>query len=1215
MNYSTSKKILFTSFSLSFILLIFSACGSYEPQTLANVKTVSNASKDPIHTFYIAGGAGNAITSEVKTQQLLQSYLDKAKKESTLLYVGDYTSEVNENEAINKALLQKHLDLTKNFKGKTYFTLGDNEWASFDAETIEWVENYIKDNDIKRTEVEPNNVCPLEYREISDNLDMILVDSQWYISNWDRVEDINRKCTDITTRRRFVEELEGAIKDARGKNLIIVMHHPLFSNGTYASAIGGFSPKYGNFDRYYDLRIQVSSLAQELDNVTVVSGHDESLQYLKGGGIHQIISGSMGGTKIANLGKGDITAMGGQIKFEGQYAHPKEGFAVLNYFENGTSTVTFVTSEGEKTLAVTPPLPKDPDPLTTPNNIQNTIVTPVTANEDKTNKTGFYNFIWGKRYRSYFGKPVTAKVGILENLYEGLEVAKAGGGHQSYSARLRDAEGRDYALRGLEKNALKFLKFKVKGIAYTDDDYEGTFAEEVVYDFFSTTHPFMQLVIYPLAQAGQINHANTQLYYVPKQKGFEILDDAYGDGLYYIEERPNTEQKDFVGYNAARPNAKGEVVNDESTTDVLEKLKEDEKYTIDQKAYLRARIFDMLIGDWDRHEDQWRWLAYEQDNEDIEFVPVPRDRDAAFSKFDGIAIPIIQLFLPDVRFWQSYASDIKNVKWFNGEGNNLDRAFINKYGVDTWVEEATFLKNNITDDIVEEAFLRLPIEVQDENSEAIKENFKARLQNLPEIAKRYAEYLNQTVSVHGTNKDDKFTITRLPQGKTKVVIERKLKDEKNEVIFDRTFNASETDEIWLYGLDDKDEFEIQGGASAKTMIRIIGGYGKDTYTVTNRSKLKVYDWKHEESTFDEKTPAKQLTNKYETNTFHWRYFKENNNILVPSVGFRTDDGLFIGASDTYTNYGFNGNPFRYQHSLTANYYFDFQAIELDYLGTFANVFPNVNLEIGGYFTNNGYAKNFFGFGNDTQYDDDAVERDFNRARTKQLKGSLGIAGKYAKIKALFESYEVDRDTTRFLRPGNVSPAVFENQNYAGAEASVAYKNQDAADFPTKALYLGATLGYKGNLDLEDNTFGYASATIGFQQKLIPSGNLVFGTTVEGKTNFGDDYFFYHAPSLGGNNGLRGFRDERFTGKTYFYQSSDLKVRLARIVTAVVPITIGAYGGFDYGRVWLDNDTSDTWHTSTGGGVWVSGLNSLALNLGYFVSDEDQIIQVGFGFGF
>ena len=1219
-----------------FVVILFSACATYKPQSSLNTDIVSEVEK-PIYTFYIASGLGNAGSDgNPETEALLKSYLDKADKESMLLYTGDYTIK-NGNKSDNKKLLDRQITLASDFKGKTRFIPGQNEWSSKNTKDIEWVEDYLKDNDIKDSKVEPNNVCPIEYKELTDDLDILYVDSNWFISDWEGIEYINKKCTDINTKRRFLTELEGYIKDSRGKNLLLVMHHPIFSNGKNAGKetflesitplplvgniinefenLAGFTPQKMNSIRYTYFQMMISALAQDNDNITIVSGHEESLQYLRSKDIRQIVSGSMGTHTGTKLSPGTIANLGGTLKFDGKFSYGKEGFAILRYFKDGSSKVEFITSEDTHTFAVNNEFPKEMPEFETPKFNEKTKTVPVTSDEEKLNKSGFYKFIWGERYREYFGVPVIADVAILDTLYSGLKVTQQGGGHQSFSARLADKEGREYALRGLEKNALKFLRFKVKGIAYNEEAYRGTFAEKAVYDFFSTTHPYMQLVINPLAKASGINHANTQLYYIPKQPGFRLLGPQYGDQLYFIEERPNDEQKVYEGYNRANPKEKGDIVNFESTTDVLEKLNEDEKYTIDQKAYIRARLFDMLIGDWDRHEDQWRWAEYEINQDDVRFIPIPRDRDAAFSKFDGIAIPIIKMVLPDVRFWQSYAPDIKNVKWFNGEGNNLDRAILNKYDASVWVEEAKIIQNKLSDAEIDAAFMLLPKEVQDEASADIRENLKGRLKNLDEIAKIYGDRMNETVVIHATHKDDKIEITRMPEGKTNITMKRLLSDEKNPVFFDRTFNRDETKEIWIYGLNDDDKFEVKGEGDHEIMLRLIGGYGKDEFTVTNKKALKVYDLPYEKTEFPEKTPRHQFTKIYETNTFFWRNFNENNNVFLPNAGYRVDDGFFIGATDTYTNKGFNGEDFRYKHSLGLNYYFNYQAIEAKYDGVFANIFPQWNLEAGGYFTSDTFANNFFGLGNNTNYDEEVVEREFNRARMKQIKLYGGIAYRSIRFRGLFENYQVDFDDERFFTPTNVNENVFNNQNYVGAEASLDYKNVDALDFPTRGLYIDATLGYKANTEIDSVKFGYAAFKFGFDRKLIESGNLVLGSKAEIKTNFGDEYYFYHAPSIGGNNGLRGYRNERFTGETTFYHSTDLKLRLKRYITAVAPITVGVYGGFDYGRVWVDNDDSNTIHTSYGGGFWVGSLNAFAINAGYFVSPEDAIIQVGLGFKF
>lgn len=1212
------------------------ACATHKPQSKL-VQSSETDAKKPIHTFFVAGGLGTETPdANPELQKLLKTYLDKANKKSTLLYTGDYLPK-NADKKTREAFIKAQIEIAKDFKGKTVFVPGHHEWSSNDTKKIEWVEDYLKDHDIKGFEVQPTNVCPLEYVEVNETLDILYVDSNWFESNWDHIDGINKKCTDINTKRRFNEEFEDYIKDSRGKNLLIVMHHPIFSNGKYAGKntflesitplpivgnvineivdLGGFSKQKMSSLRYNYLRTTISSLVQDNDRVTIVSGHEESLQYLASDNIRQIISGSLGSRTGTKISKGFIANIGGSMKYEGKFTYGEKGFAVINYYEDGSSDVKFVTSDDTYVFDLNDKFPKKEAEYAVPSFSNPTKTLPITTNQDKLDKTGFYKFLWGDRYRSYLGSPVTAKIGILDTLYSGLKITKQGGGHQSFSARLQDRNGKDYAMRGLQKDALKFLRFKVPGIAYVDEDFKGTLAESLIYDFFSTSHPYMQLVVDPLARSAGINHARPELYYLPKQPGFKLLGDEYGDQLYFIEQRPMMEQKDYEGFNRANPEEKGEAVNFESTTDVLEKLNRSEKYSIDQRAYIRARLFDMLIGDWDRHEGQWRWIQYEIDDNDTRFIPIPKDRDAAFSKFDGIANPIIKMLVPDVRFWQSYDSDIKNVKWFNAEANNLDVAFLNKYDTSLWIEEAKIIQDQMTDEVIDDAFKRLPIEVQDEAAEDIKNKLKGRLKNLDDIAKRYGDRMQEKVVIHGTHKDDKIEITRLPKGQTKVVLKRLKTDAPNPIFFERTFDRKATKEIWIYGLNDDDQFVVSGEGDNEIMVRLVGGYGDDVFDISNKKKLKVYDWKFEKAEFTNKTPAKQFTPLYETNTFIYREFKENTNVFFPNLGFRTDDGIFIGAKDTYTNHGFNGEDFRYKHVLSANYFFNFNAFEVDYLGLFSNIIPNWNFEILGYYTSPLFGKNFFGYGNDSEYDKDAVGKNFNRARMQQTKLRAGIGYRSLHLHALFENYKVEENSNRLFTKDNFGEDIFSNQNYIGAEADILYENADAQDFPTRGLYFKAVLGYKKNLQLDNMQFGYAALKLGFDKKLIPSGDLVLGSNAEIRTNFGEDFLFYHAQSIGGDTGLRGYRNDRFAGKTSFYQSTDLKWRIKEYITAIAPITIGVFGGFDYGRVWMPGEDSHTWHNSVGGGFWMGSLNAFSVKAGYFVSEEDAIIQVGLGFGF
>ena len=1220
------------------ILLAISSCATFKEQS--NIAEENdNAGKKITYSFYIAGGLGNA--SSLSNNLLLERFkeeLSEAPKNSTLVFTGDNITPTIHNWEMDSLLIDKQLNLTANFKGETVFLPGNNEWKSFELDKIEKVEDYLKEVNRERTKVVPNNGCPIDHRVINDQLDLIIIDSQWFVSNWSRVEGINSKCTDIVTRRRFMEELEGYIGDGAGKNVVIAMHHPVFSNGIYAGNatlknhltpfpiygtlkntvldLGAFNPDHLNSRRYNYLRIAVSALAQENDRITLVSGHEESLQLLKGGQLHQIISGSLGKKSATKLGQGKITAIGGSLDFNGEYTYGARGFARLDYFDDGSSAVSFITENDLSNSTTHTVLPKF-EPVKQYANFSedtnNSKTSKILDDSSAYEKGGFYEFLWGKRYRTYYGKEIDAPIAKLDTLFGGLTVVKEGGGHQSFSLRLEDEDGKQYAMRSLRKSALKFLKFKLPGISYGTADYKDTWAEKAISDFFTTAHPFMQLVIDPLAESVAINHSDTELFYIPKQERLNEFNENYGDELYYIERRPSEEQANYKGYRRTIDETSGKVTDYESTTDMLEKVKSDESYSVDERSLIRARIFDMLIGDWDRHQDQWRWVEYESPDGEKEFMPIPRDRDNAFPRFDGKVIPFIQWFVPNSRNWETYDGDVDNVKWLSLSGSRLDRTLLTSYGPEVWEEEAKAIQLGMTTDIIDNAFMRLPLKVQDETSDYIKKSLIQRLQTLPEVASEYAKYLNKIVAISGTEKDDIFKISRMENGETKVTVKRILSDEKDELMYSRIFNDSLTKELWIYGLGDDDVFIVEGMENSNTKIKIIGGYGEDTYNVENKIGVKLFDWKHEKLNFENLRPNTNLTNNYKTNTFHFRYFEPNTNVLVPTFGFRTDDGAFLGASNTYTKNGINGNPFLQQHSLSANYFFNFKAVELAYSGTYGNVFPNWNLETDAFFTNDRYVSNYFGDGNESVNNEDALGRDFYRARIQKFRATIGLAFYDLRIKSVFESFKVADNSARLFNPTNLDNALFNNQNYGGLELTSEYARDDAGDFPTKAIYFGFTAGYKTNLSLSSNKFGYASLKVGFDHKLEPSGTLVYSTMAEYKGLF--DYntvFFYHSPSLGGNNGLRGFRDERFTGTSYFYQSSDLKLKLKRYVTAVSPVTIGMYGGFDYGRVWMPNESSNVWHTSQGGGFWISSLKALTFNIGYFNSKESNLIQVGFG---
>ena len=88
--------------------------------------------------------------------------------------------------------------------------------------------------------------------------------------------------------------------------------------------------------------------------------------------------------------------------------------------------------------------------------------------------------------------------------------------------------------------------------------------------------------------------------------------------------------------------------------------------------------------------------------------------------------------------------------------------------------------------------------------------------------------------------------------------------------------------------------------------------------------------------------------------------------------------------------------------------------------------------------------------------------------------------------------------------------------------------------------------------------------------------------VGGRHLWGDAPWF-EAAHVGGLNN-RGFRSHRFIGNSSLYGSLSLRGWLGRLPIPLLPSRFGVVGFVDTGRVWLVNESSDTWHTSLGGGL-------------------------------
>ena len=364
---------------------------------------------------------------------------------------------------------------------------------------------------------------------------------------------------------------------------------------------------------------------------------------------------------------------------------------------------------------------------------------------------------------------------------------------------------------------------------------DGSAIDKFLLDFYTTSHPYTPFAIGHLSDAADIFHTKTSLFYIPKQKVLGTFNDEFGDELYMIEEHVGNTQKDMANF--------GKPQKILSTADVLQEIHRTGKSHVDEPSYIRARLFDMLIGDWDRHEDQWRWALIGKEDGAKIYKPIPRDRDQAFSLYDGSLLSFLTRAVPGLRKMQSYDVDLRSEKWFASSPYHLDLNLINNSEWSEWEKQAKYLQANVTDKVIEQAFQAIPKEIKGETINDIKKKLKGRRNNIMKIAKNYFIYLNKFEVIAGTQKKDNFIITRHPEGKTTIEVHRKDLD-----ILHRTFSKEETNEIWIYGLDGKDTFTVQGEGDDLISIKILGGKKNDTYDFKNHKKVKLYDFKSKNNT-------------------------------------------------------------------------------------------------------------------------------------------------------------------------------------------------------------------------------------------------------------------------------------------------------------------------------------------------------------------------------
>jgi hypothetical protein len=616
------------------------------------------------------------------------------------------------------------------------------------------------------------------------------------------------------------------------------------------------------------------------------------------------------------------------------------------------------------------------------------------------------------------------------------------------------------------------------------------------------------------------------------------------------------------------------------------------------------------------------------------YRPIPRDRDQAFSRYDGFVPAVAAQTLPFLRQLQTYGPEMPNMKWTTWSARLFDHTFLNELSWEQWEAQVKIIQQQLKDEVIDSAFGAWPQKAQEISAPAIRKGLKARRNDLMKNARKHYEFLAQSVDVIGTEEMERFEVERLNDDQTKVTVyEITKKGRAKKKVYERTFDNNITKSVNLYGNGEDDEFIITGKVRKSIKVRLIGGLGKDefndqSFVKRGSKKTLVYDDLRKNDVIESKETKDKRTDNYGFNIYDRRGYDSQYDIVMPLpvLGYNPDDGVLVGFSANIINYGFKKDPYASNQQIGGTYAFRTNAFKLNYRGDFLNTFGKWDFLLDLRYHGPTYAFNFAEVGNNTIRDVDNANYYRVRQSSTRLYPALkkrigGNNSGYFSIGPVLETSEIQNTAGRFISTygEGVNKGIFDRKFYGGAQFDFNYNNVDNFFSPHRGVRFYTAFNWTSNLKEQNKKFTSLRSYFTFYKHLDRKENIILASQVGAGINFGTGYEFFQMPTIGGFQGLRGYRTERFYGNNTFYHSSDLRVKLASSYNPVVPLTVGLFGSFDYGRVWLDGEDSEDWHYSYGGGLWIAPIDALVFSLGTFIPKEDfeesprVVFRLGFAF--
>lgn len=793
-----------------------------------------------------------------------------------------------------------------------------------------------------------------------------------------------------------------------------------------------------------------------------------------------------------------------------------------------------------------------------------------------------HHWFFGKNYRAEWAMPVKLPVIRISEIAGGLRPVREGGGMQSKSLRLANAAGQEWVIRSVEKTPDKLLP----------ENLRGTFALDWLDDAMSGQHPFSALIVPPLAEAAGVRHANPLIGVVAQDPALGEFNAKFSGMVVLLEER--------------EPGGKSD-----NTPKMEQQLQKDNDNHYDGRSFLQARLLDLLIGDWDRHEDQWRWLDVEQDKGKV-YQGVPRDRDQVFHVNQGLfpniaALPWIDPLLGD------FNGSLRDARYMLYKTRFMKAYPDSQLSEEEYMEIVHAFVRAETDEVLEAGLRRLPAAAYALRHQELLRKLKERRDGIPAAMKDYYHFINRIVDIRLSDKNELVKVSGSGSADLRVAVYKTDKEgEVKAELMNQRYRGERTREIRIYTSAGNDRVVIDQAPSS-IKLRIIGGPGQKTYEVGQSArKVHLYAARDSIRVLDATGRFKLHLSPDTANTRFVPANRYNVGMPLATAAINADDGFLLGLGFRYIRKdGFRKIPYSSMQQVMITHSFATDAFRIKYNGEWMQAAGDADIVLQAYVQAPDNTLNFFGRGNETPLVKGHDYRRYYRTRfdTYQLDPALRWhfgANMTLNAGPSFQFYHLNADDNngRLIRePALIhsydSTTVTSDRAHAGLLVSLLSNHRNNDILPSSGYYFSLVLQAYTGLNSHSKSFVQLRPEFTFYQRLNSAGTIVLSDRVGGGLTAGKTAF-YQSMFLGGQGNLLGYLQNRFAGQHMLYNNFQARVKLLSIASYILPGQLGLSGFYDAGRVWEQTEHSDQWHQGAGAGIYFSpaGLTIIQLLAGH-----------------